>query len=70
MQIACSCTFIRTNKDKSKPAELTYELESKPMDSDLKMEKNPAYSVIDVQDSSVDHPYDFIPATSHTEAKQ
>ena len=62
--------FIRTGKKKSKAPEPTYELVSKPMDIELKMEKNPAYSVTDVQDSSVDHPYDFIPANSHTEAKQ
>ena len=66
--IIIPCTFIRTDKNKSKVPELTHELESKPMESDLKMEKNPAYSVIDAQDSSVDHTYDFIPAASHSES--
>lgn len=34
------------------------------------MEKNPSYSVTDVQDSSVDHHYDFIPGNDDTKDKK
>ena len=56
--------------DPSSALEPTYELVSKPNDDDdgVNLEKNPAYSV---QDTSILHPYDFIPADSNqTKAKQ
>ena len=34
------------------------------------MEKNPSYSVTDVQDSSVDHHYDFIPGSDDAKDKK
>ena len=46
--------------------EPTYELvskDSKLTAEDVNMQKNPSYSVTDVQDSSVDHHYDVIPGS-------
>ena len=50
----------------SNAPEPTYELVSKA-NEDVSMEKNPAYSV---QDTSMLHPYDFIPESNQTKAKQ
>jgi len=47
--------------------ESSYELVDKS--SDLKLEKNPAYSVSAVQDYSEDHHYDVIPTSHHSKAK-
>ncbi|XP_065918156.1 contactin-3-like isoform X3 [Dysidea avara] len=43
--------------------------ESVDTSSDLKLEKNPAYSVTAAQGSSEDHHYDVIPASHHAKAK-
>ena len=47
----------------------TYELVSKTNNDDdgVNLEKNPAYSI---QDTSMLHPYDFIPESIQTKAKQ
>ena len=46
-------------------SEIAYELVNKLIPSDVKMEKNPAYSVTDMQDTSTDHHYDFIADSGH-----
>ena len=49
--------------------ESAYELMDKS--GDVNMEKNPAYSVTGVQESSVDHHYESIPINNrYTKAKQ
>ena len=50
--------------------EPTYELVTKPTADDVNMEKNPSYSVTNVQDSSLDHHYDFIPGSDDIKAKK
>ena len=54
-------------KNVSAAPELAYELVNKSQD--VKMEDNPAYSVIAGQDSSGDHHYDVIPGGHHAKAK-
>ena len=49
-----ACYYSSSHKNASEPA---YELVTKSTPSDVKVEKNPAYSV---SDTSADHHYDFI----------
>ena len=51
------CYYSSSHKNASEPA---YELVTKSTPNDIKMEKNPAYSVTDTEDTSADHHYDFI----------
>ena len=55
------------HQNTSEPA---YELVTQPTPGEVKLEKNPAYSVADVQDSSVDHHYDFISDSGHAKVKK
>ena len=50
-------------------SESAYKLVNKPIPSDVKMEKNPAYSVTDMQDTSADYHYDFIADNGHAKLK-
>ena len=59
--------FISDAIHGSTAPEPAYELVRKSCD--VKLQKNPAYSVTPVQDSSVDHHYDVIPASHHAKAK-
>ena len=56
--------FIYSVRPSNAP-EPTYEMIPKP--DNVNMEKNPAYSV---QDTSVDHHYDFISESNQTKEKQ
>ena len=42
---------------------------TKPIPSDVEMDKNPAYSSNDTQDTSEDHHYDFISDSGHVKVK-
>ena len=66
-EISLSLFFISVAIHGSTAPEPAYEVVGKS--SDIKLEKNPAYSVSAVQDSSVDHHYDVIPASHHAKAK-
>ena len=50
--------------------ESAYALVEKPTPKeDVQMDKNPAYSIADTQDTSKDHHYDFIPDSGHDKIK-
>ena len=51
-------------------AEPAYELVDKPTPKeDVQMDKNPAYSINDTQDTAEDHHYDFISDSGNAKAK-
>ena len=51
-------------------AEPAYQLVEKPTPKeDVQMDKNPAYSINDTQDTSEDHHYDFISDSGHAKVK-
>ena len=73
--IISKCVFKLTanvycSSNHQNTSEPAYELVTKPMPSDVKLEKNPAYSVTDTQDTSVDHHYDFISDVGDAKVKK
>ena len=73
MQLLCSytqvhnCIYRSNHQNTSEPA---YELVTQSTSGDVKLEKNPAYSVTDTQDTSVEHHYDFISDNDHAKVKK
>ena len=59
--------YSSSHQNTSEPA---YELVTKPIPGDVKMDKNPAYSINDTQDTSEDHHYDFISDSGHAKVKE
>ena len=66
--IIFSYFYTYSVQQSSSAPEPAYELMSKPNDDDVNVEKNPAYSA--VQDTPLDHQYEFIAGSNHTKAKQ
>ena len=56
---------VHYSSNHQKTSEPAYELVTKPIPSDVEMDKNPAYSSNDTQDTSEDHHYDFISDSGH-----
>ena len=66
--LTCSCypslnillIVVSHSANHQNTADPAYELVDKPTPKDVQLDKNPAYSVADTDDTSEDHHYDFI----------